>query len=175
MNKRNTQTKQAKQSNSNLIFGIINVSIIVGLAVLVVVLIVLSMKKPTKDNDPVKRYEDLTHITLEQYEAILNGETALAPEDYTFSDTYIFIYNPKYDSCTLCGKLNDDIIEKGKKEDRTYNFYVMDITAKENEGMKDKLSANHLPNTPVLLHLYGSELLETNTDELSIKSALTKF
>ena len=172
MNKRNTNTKK---SNSNLVFGIINVGIILGLAVLVVVLIVLSMKKPTQDDKPIKRFEDLTHISLEQYEAILSGETVLAPEDYEHSNTYIFIYNPNYDSCTLCKALNDDIIEKGKKEDRTYNFYVMDITSKDNEGMKEKLESNHLPNTPVLLHLYGSELLETSIDELSIKSALTKF
>lgn len=172
MNKKDTKSKK---KDSNFIFGIINISIVIGLAALVIVLIVVSMSNRKKPSEKVERFKDITHISLEEYKAILSGETALAPKDYEFSDTYVFIYNPNYETCPLCGLFNDDIISKATKEDKTYNFYVLDITDSSNEGIKELIGENHLPNTPVLIHLFGSDVESTNIDELAIKSALANI
>ncbi len=175
MKKQALKSKEKKDKRQNLIFGIINIGIVLSLVIVTIVLIIVSTKKKAEEPEKVKRFENLTHITIEEYEAILNGEAALAPKDYTHSDTYIFIYNSDYDVCTLCGILDEDIKEKAKKEGKTYNFYVFDISAVGNEGMKSKIASNQLPNKPVLLHIYGSELLNTYTDELAIKTALSKL
>ncbi len=175
MKKKALTSKEKKERTQNLIFGIINIGIVASLVALVIALIVVSMKKKEEPPEEIKRFTDLTHITVEQYEAILNGDVALAPQGYTHSDTYIFIYNKDYDACTLCGALDADITAKAKKEGRTYNFYVFDISVPENEGMKSKISSNHLPNMPVLIHIYGSEVLETHIDELAIKTALSQL
>ncbi|MGI6360298.1 MAG: hypothetical protein ACOX02_04610 [Acholeplasmatales bacterium] len=175
MKKKELTIKEKKDQRQNLIFGIINIGIVLSLAVLVIVLIVVSMKKKSEEPEEIKRFEDLTHITIGQYEAILNGDAALAPSGYTHSDTYIFIYNKDYDACTLCGKLDEDIRLKAKKEGRTYNFYVFDISVAGNEEIKNKISSNHLPNMPVLIHIYGSEVLDIYIDELAIKTALSQL
>ncbi len=172
---KNKEKQEKKEKTQNLIFGIINIGIVLSLLVAIIVLIVFSLKKKPEEPDKIKRFEDLIHITIDEYEAILNGEAALAPKDYTHSDTYIFVYNSDYDACKLCGVLDEDIVSKAKKEGKTYNFYVFDISIIGNEGMKDLIPNNHLPNTPVLLHIYGSEVLETHTDELAIKTALSKI
>ncbi len=175
MKKKVLKTKEQKEKRQNLIFGIINIGIILTVTAVIIAIIVISLKKKPEEPEEVKRFEDLIHITIDEYEAILNGEAALAPKDYTYSDTYIFIYNKDYDACVLCGELDEDITLKAKKDGRTYNFYVFDISVVGNEGMKDIIASNHLPNRPVLLHIYGSEVLDTYTDELAIKTALSKI
>ncbi|NMA05320.1 MAG: hypothetical protein GX931_02985 [Acholeplasmataceae bacterium] len=175
MKKKALKNKEQKEKRQNLIFGIINVGIILTVTITIIAVIVVSLKKKPEEPKEVKRFEDLIHITIDQYEAIINGEAALAPKDYLYSDTYIFIYNKDYDACPLCGELDEDINLKAKKEGKTYNFYVFDISVVGNEGLKDIIANNHLPNKPVLLHLYGSEVLETHIDELAIKTALSKI
>ncbi len=175
MKKKALKSKEKKERTQNIIFGIINIGIVATLVTVIIVLVVISMKKKEEEPEEIKRFKDITHITVEQYEAILSGDVALAPSGYTHSDTYIFIYNRDYDACTLCGKLDEDIKEKAKKEGRTYNFYVFDISAPGNEGMKNKIASNHLPNMPVLIHIYGSEVLDTYIDELAIKTALSQL
>lgn len=172
MNKKSQKTQ--KQNRSNLIFGIINISVVVGLAILVIVLVVLSQRKPKVEEKP-KRFENLTHITLSQYEAILRGDIFESPDGLEYSNIYVYMYNPDYDACGLCGFFNDDIIRLATKEDALYHFYVLDISAEGNEGIIEKIEGNNLPTIPVFLHIYGQELQETHTNEHSIKSALSKL
>ncbi|MDD4090608.1 MAG: hypothetical protein PHY22_02725, partial [Acholeplasmataceae bacterium] len=93
------KTAAKKKRNQYLVgigFGVLIVAIIV-------ILIVVLNKKPQEEPE-VKRFEDLIHISLKEYKALLGDEESdddLAELDLDKIPTefYVFVYNPDYEEC----------------------------------------------------------------------------
>lgn len=174
-NKKNKTSKQsdAKKRN-NLIFGIVNGAVLLALVVMIVVIVVLLNKKDKEEEVP-KRFEDLTHITVEEYQAIINeGDESKRPEDLEFYNVYVFVYNPYYDDCSLCESL-DEIIKEKALEEGSFNFYVLNIEDEDNAGYGEILPENNLPNGPLLIHIQGEEVFEFASIKAEIETILANI
>jgi hypothetical protein len=170
--KKPTPQKQQKPKVSKSLWITLSVVLVFGLVV-GIYFIIESFKKETE----VTRYDNITHLELDQFQALLGEDkTPLDDiEDVIKHDIYVFIYNEDYDVCTTCAELENLINEKALKEGRTYTFFVLNYT--DYPTIKEELSTNFLPNMPVLVHIEGESILEgkTYTNKLEIQSALSKL
>lgn len=154
----------------------LGILLLIGVSIGLYFIIANAIKKPTKETP--KRFEDLTHITLEQYQGILNGdhEITVGEEVITVNHhAYVFIYNPDYDVCTSCNNLEALIKEAATKEGKTYSFFV--LNASLFDKVNETIEGAQLPNHPALVHIQGNMIGEhgISANELSIKSVLSKL
>lgn len=168
--KKPTPQKQQKPKVSKSLWITLSVVLMFGLVV-GIYFMVESFNKELE----VNRYENITHLKLEQFQALLsdNKDPLDDIEDEIKHDVYVFVYNEDYDVCTTCAEIESLINEKASKEGRTYTFFVLNYSAYPQ--IKEELSTNFLPNMPVLIHIEGESILEGKiyTNKLEIQSALS--
>lgn len=160
-------------------------SVISVLVVAVIGLLVWLDLRPTPPKpEPTKRFDDITHITLNHYKVLLNKMDRNDLKEEELEDfneiilkqnIYVFIYNGEYDESETTKNLADRIIEIGEKEDTSYTFLVLNYYM--HEGIKDLLDGNYLPVDPVLVHIEGEDIGDDGikTNYLSILSILNKL
>lgn len=154
----------------------LGILLLIGISVGLYFVIANMIKKPAKEEK--KRFEDLTHITLEQYQGILNGDHEITVGDEVIQvnhHVYIYVYNPDYDVCTSCNNLDALIQEAATKEGKTYSFFV--LNASLFEKINETIEGAQLPNHPALVHIQGNMIGENgvSANELAIKSVLSKL
>lgn len=163
----------------------IYISIISVLVVGVLGLLVWLDLRPTPPKpEPTKRFDDMTHITLNQYKALFSDTARENLKDEELEDfnkidlahnVYVFIYNGEYDESETTQRLESLVISIGQKEDKNYTFLVLNYYMYE--GIKDQVPNTHLPEDPVLVHIEGQVIAEdgVQTNYLSIYSVLNKL
>ncbi|MDY0210400.1 MAG: hypothetical protein RBQ91_03200 [Acholeplasma sp.] len=114
-----------------------------------------------KENETeIKRYEDLTHITLSEYKWLL-GEDESNPLTNIEHDVYIFVYNRDYEACELCESLEDEVKEAAAKaSENGYSFFVLDYV--KYPDIQTYVSGLFLPNRPGLIHISGDSYADTD-------------
>ncbi len=154
-------------------FGIVLVAVIT-------LVIVLSIRSRRED-DPIVRYEDLTHISTDIYKVFtkeldvidLNDDDKEIYDGLDLrDDIYIFIYNPNYEECQDCEEIEAFIQSIYSEEDKPYTFVLMNFN--ENEEMEELLNISALGIRPVLLHIEGEEFKDSYTTIKSIQLELRK-
>lgn len=170
--KKTTLKQQQKSKSKSIIWATLCLILVVGLSVGI-----YFMFNNLNNEQTVTRYEDLTHIKFDQYQALLSDDKK-ALEELNVEikhDVYVFVYNEDYDACTTCAELESSIQEKALKEGRTYTFFVLNYT--KYPQIKEQLEDNFLPNMPVLVHIEGETINEGKIylNKLEIQSALSKL
>lgn len=163
----------------------IYISIISVLFIAVIgVLVWLDLRPTPPKPEPTMRFEELTHITLNQYKVIINQleKNDLKDEEYDDFDkidlahnVYVFIYNGEYDESETTQRLEALVTEVGKKEDNSFTFLVLNYYL--HQGITDLVKNTSLPVDPVLVHIEGETVKEDGiqTNYLSIVSVLNRL
>ncbi|NLN50897.1 MAG: hypothetical protein GX149_04695 [Acholeplasmataceae bacterium] len=174
-----TEIKPKPNKQLKIVF-LTTVSVLV-VAVLVVVLwwVFKDQEDPEK---PLSRFEEITHISVEQYQVILNQIEISDLDDEEKEqfealelkhDVYVLVYSNDYDVCVGCGEIEEIINEKNAIENK--NFTILVLHYEENLEIDNLIGDNYLPNVPVLIHIEGETVAEDGiyTDDLAIKRALS--
>jgi|LSQX01.1.fsa_nt_gb hypothetical protein len=170
------KTAAKKKRNQYLVgigFGVLIVAIIV-------ILIVVLNKKPQEEPE-VKRFEDLIHISLKEYKALLGDEESdddLAELDLDKIPTefYVFVYNPDYEECPWCEELEEKITEIALKyqEENDKNIILV-MNYQENPEIEELYDDLEFPLKPVLIYIIGDKVEEKYVNKNHIEIALREL
>lgn len=150
---------------------------LLGVIVLFVGYLLLDKYVLNPNNDTtVERFEDIEHLTLNQYKWLLNADET-EPVDDVLYDIYVFIYNSDYDTCTMCASLEAEIEEAAElAASKGYSFFVLNY--QDYKEIATYVSGIFLPNRPALIHITGEVYADTGaiqTSETSILYTLSQI
>jgi len=177
--KKTTKTQKTVTKKDKTDYKILKITGVTLLGVIVLFVGYLLLDKYVlnpKNDTTVERFEDLEHLTLNQYKWLLNADET-EPVDDVLYDVYVFIYNSDYETCTLCESLEADIEEAASlAASKGYSFFVLDYQAYQE--IATYVTGTFLPNRPALIHITGEAYADTGavqTSETSILYTLSQI
>ncbi len=152
VNKQTKQAKNEKAKNKIKQYSYAFVSVIV-IAMAIVGIVLLTKNKG--ENGEVKRFEEITHITLKQFNALTGNSES--DDDYgdldldylAQIDLFVFVYNPDFDNEEL-----EDLINRYANN---YKHNILVMNYQENQGISELFSKLRLPEVPGLIHIHLDE------------------
>lgn len=166
-NKKNTSKLDLKKAKLNqYIFAFVTVLILAGIAVGLFFLF-----KKDKGEEEIKRFEDITHISLKQFNA-LRGMSA-SDDDFGDLDSnfisettlFVLVYNPDFD--------NEVLEELIKQYSENFEFNILVMNYQENEGISDLSDKLRLPEVPALIKISGEDEITEENIYINIREIRT--
>lgn len=175
--KANQSKKQTKKDQTD--YKIIKISSFVLLAIVILFsgyLLVDRYILNNGDDEVVERFEDIEHLTLNEFKYLLNDDETNVVENLNY-DIYVFIYNSDYETCTLCEDLESNIKQAASQaEANGYSFFVLDY--QDYQDISSYVSNTYLPDLPALIHIEGEAYADENavsTSRTAILSILSQI
>lgn len=172
--KKSNKTPEKALANTKLkqyLFALLTVVVIAGI---VVGIVLLTKNKGNQEEN--KRFEDLTHISLKEFNALIGkseSDNDLKDLDSGFltqEDIYVFIYNPDFD--------NEELESLIKRFGEDFKFNILVMNYEENKGISEQYSKLLLPDRPALIHIHLEQAITNDQIFINyreIQTALATF